>query len=700
MASSSFRGAGGRGLGLRGKGAIKLAAMACVTFIGLFCVMYFWGYFTPYMQLLSLRANHSNHFKKFTKSLEWRGFEKHGGVAANNNTIDLKGLEWRGFENHGGVAANNNTIDLIIGVGFGTTGTHAPHNASCLLGLKSFHFGNQCGYACGFRKKKESTKQGRYRFSNPPARLLAQSRLVNAYGTLKRCLFETDARLRNESDPCPTVQETMDGFKAHIDRVLSTDIESLHDSPWPSFAPYVLKAAKRIRGAVPTVIVTERDPAEWAINRFHEHLVMQCSIKATGEFDFKYLGENYYWCLSEAIKQGKADEPVDNVLELIGNDIGNDIHYFRQNITDDKILLSLREGMEVFQRWVRERAAYSVNLFERTPRLDTEHLALEIAKATNSTLAPGKYCKPIPMTKLGIFSNERINESERHPRKCMRSMKDAFKTGKLCDKIVVFLHFHKAGGTSLIEYFDNHTIHYDLRIDDISTSLEELGIASNDLNLKVNSSTNATLLSDSRFWNSIYERGLDVVNLEYNYVIPEVNAKLDAYRITQLREPFSRLRSTYERELDIKCRKTEDVVSCITRSDNSLESWMLNPVERKAWPGILGNNYYVRMLNGISDQLGTDVTPAHLETAKAVLDTFDTVLILEDGGDVNLKKIHALLGKFDENVIPHSTNNRLKGYKEYDRIVEAANKVRPLFEKRNRLDLELYSYAKQKFGSP
>ena len=127
---------------------------------------------------------------------------------------------------------------------------------------------------------------------------------------------------------------------------------------------------------------------------------------------------------------------------------------------------------------------------------------------------------------------------------------------------------------------------------------------------------------------------------------------------------------------------------------------MLNPVERKAWPGILGNNYYVRMLNGISDQLGTDVTPAHLETAKAVLDTFDTVLILEDGGDVNLKKIHALLGKFDENVIPHSTNNRLKGYKEYDRIVEAANKMRPLFEKRNRLDLELYSYAKQKFGSP
>ena len=66
----------------------------------------------------------------------------------------------------------------------------------------------------------------------------------------------------------------------------------------------------------------------------------------------------------------------------------------------------------------------------------------------------------------------------------------------------------------------------------------------------------------------------------------------------------------------------------------------------------------------------------------------------------SLKKIHALLRKFDENEIPQSTNNRLKGYKEYDRIVEAANKVRPLFEKTNRLDLELYSYAKQKFGSP
>ena len=77
-------------------------------------------------------------------------------------------------------------------------------------------------------------------------------------------------------------------------------------------------------------------------------------------------------------------------------------------------------------------------------------------------------------------------------------------------------------------------------------------------------------------------------------------------------------------------------------------------------------------------------------------DSFINKLITKE----SLKKIHALLGKFDENVIPHSTNNRLKGYKEYDRIVEAANKMRPLFEKRNRLDLELYSYAKQKFGSP
>ena len=77
-------------------------------------------------------------------------------------------------------------------------------------------------------------------------------------------------------------------------------------------------------------------------------------------------------------------------------------------------------------------------------------------------------------------------------------------------------------------------------------------------------------------------------------------------------------------------------------------------------------------------------------------DSFINKLITKE----SLKKIHALLRKFDENEIPQSTNNRLKGYKEYDRIVEAANKMRPLFEKRNRLDLELYSYAKQKFGSP
>ena len=66
------------------------------------------------------------------------------------------------------------------------------------------------------------------------------------------------------------------------------------------------------------------------------------------------------------------------------------------------------------------------------------------------------------------------------------------------------------------------------------------------------SSTNAilqdTALSNPNFWNEYYTNGIDMLNLEYNYLLPKVSQKLNnnavVYKLTQLREPYSRYRST------------------------------------------------------------------------------------------------------------------------------------------------------------
>jgi len=104
------------------------------------------------------------------------------------------------------------------------------------------------------------------------------------------------------------------------------------------------------------------------------------------------------------------------------------------------------------------------------------------------------------------------------------------------------------------------------------------------------------------------------------------------------------------------------------------------------------------MLNGIADKQSTNLTYKHLEVAKAVLDTFDTVLILEDGEDVNLKKIWGLLGDFKKmRSLPKESNNYLKENRRYNQIRRQSDEMISLFNERNQMDLELYEWALDKY---
>lgn len=120
------------------------------------------------------------------------------------------------------------------------------------------------------------------------------------------------------------------------------------------------------------------------------------------------------------------------------------------------------------------------------------------------------------------------------------------------------------------------------------------------------------------------------------------------------------------------------------------------------WICILCSNYYTRLLNGMGDYPREAlITREHLEAAKAILDTFDVVMILEDSDDTNLNNLVRFFGTMNEEMppIPHETNNKLKEEKALydllrDEIVDPMQKV---FREQNQLDIELFEYARERF---
>ena len=125
------------------------------------------------------------------------------------------------------------------------------------------------------------------------------------------------------------------------------------------------------------------------------------------------------------------------------------------------------------------------------------------------------------------------------------------------------------------------------------------------------------------------------------------------------------------------------------------------------WVCILCPNYYTRMLNGMGDHpKDTVITRNHFEKAKAVLDTFDVVMILEDSDNVNLNKLIQLFGTMNEEMptIRKESNNKLKkqesNYSYLYSFVrkELADPMHEMFREQNQFDIELYEYARKRFS--
>ena len=168
---------------------------------------------------------------------------------------------------------------MLLALGHGTTGTRTLFEAICKLGIPSAHHQQVCS-------PTGAPTRGGFR--------------------LHTQLSELFFGLRRNSTFCAFLNSTIiDRIKKTIDAMIATgDIDALLDSPYPYFSSYLIHAAERIRGVPPIIILTLRDPLDWAKKRTLKHpLESFCrqSLNAT------ILEMDFFKCFHHAFKNEKPE---------------------------------------------------------------------------------------------------------------------------------------------------------------------------------------------------------------------------------------------------------------------------------------------------------------------------------------------------------------------------------------------------------
>mmetsp|Transcript_37629 Transcript_37629/g.64180 ORF Transcript_37629/g.64180 Transcript_37629/m.64180 type:complete len:656 (+) Transcript_37629:60-2027(+) len=578
---------------------------------------------------------------------------------------------------------------LVFGAGFGTTATHAVFHATCQLNLSSLHYHRQCGFAGSSRKEWLQT-------SLPEPGLLAQMRLQRSYRSLVTCILKSNL---GGNETCPSVKQTFNTMRRHIDAVISSrDVDAIHDVPYPEFAYYVIDATERIRGTKPIIVLSTRNPDDWATKRSTNHQIdVVCKLNMRDSSGIiRPIGQNMYWCIQTALQKGLGDNSIVDIL--------SHIQHF-SSTTEETMALALSSSVQFYQEKMENMSRYNVNLFERNPRIDPPQIAMEI-NAETKMVPDMASVTPLPVRTLlpsfGMF-NERL---------CMPGWTPAFISGRHCSKLVMFLNFRDSGGTYITEYLRSFGLFHNPRINAYPQKYGELNLGNGinvstrtRSNLRIGSSTGKSRVSDSSFWGSLYNRGLDIVSLEENFVTAEDYPSLShTYKITQIRNPWERFVGTYVRELQLKCNDEASKETCLDKY--SLKKWT-SPykdeiaLEEKGWEEIFYPNYYVRMLNGMADSDAL-LTRDHLEAAKARLSSFDVVLIREDDDKINLEKLWKLFGSFkyvdpEKALTLNSNNLKCNGSREQPicKQIRGDSDLKTSFEDHNILDIELYQFARE-----
>jgi hypothetical protein len=237
------------------------------------------------------------------------------------------------------------------------------------------------------------------------------------------------------------------------------------------------------------------------------------------------------------------------------------------------------------------------------------------------------------------------------------------------DKLVVILHFHKAGGTSFNQRFVDAGMlgltnkQHKTGGGIMANSSGSSGSSSGERRAsgrRATTSSAATLNVDNNFYfrqsgifadpalyTGLFDKGVDFVDFENSFVPLEA---LDAVRphihlVTSIRDPWRRWASTYEREIEngckrhmreqyLPCMEAMTAASCLEQPLNcsSLSLPALGKIMMLKHPSVLNPNLYNKHIHSRLDAETASFRPVaygELLQAKRVLASCDLIFTLE-----------------------------------------------------------------------
>mmetsp|Transcript_6425 Transcript_6425/g.14032 ORF Transcript_6425/g.14032 Transcript_6425/m.14032 type:complete len:289 (+) Transcript_6425:101-967(+) len=259
---------------------------------------------------------------------------------------------------------------------------------------------------------------------------------------------------------------------------------------------------------------------------------------------------------------------------------------------------------------------------------------------------------------------------------------------------VLFLHFHKAGGTSTCSTF-NATGTFRVRI-------EYNCICNQNVNALVRNGSGVHLSQE------MVRLGYDLCAVEHAGYWPrpsifgQLRDTFTGLMVTVLREPWARFESNFERDFILK-RQSKNLTADFTL-ENYAECYWLSPSFKRY--SVVVPNFYVRTLAGLSTQAAPLVlNQTHLQQAQAVLSAFDYVIILEAE---QLGRVISTMANLSNITTTWLSNNRFSSeYIEQNRskkhipvAIQDARNASQAFKRQwlaeNALDVALYEWAKKR----
>lgn len=222
---------------------------------------------------------------------------------------------------------------------------------------------------------------------------------------------------------------------------------------------------------------------------------------------------------------------------------------------------------------------------------------------------------------------------------------------------ILFLHFHKAGGTTINRLFNNKK-KYPLNKNGNPYLDKETIIHFWNFNLE----------QFEQFKRMLKKLEVRFIAMEWNFFKNDVSFN-GVRLITCLRDPYDRFISNlnYDKKLDAREYQKENI-KC---------SDYVN--KKPFYINYNKNNYYVKLLNGLGDRPDVEVDESDLENAKKLLEKFRDIIILEKPWTFNQLKKYGIKNYYKKN---ETLTPKIDG-----------GMTREEFVKNNILDYELYNYA-------